>query len=119
MKPAASPPCAAVDRARRIRELNDDLRRTGVGVRVMVTAGVAGFGKSFTTAALQRVAAFDAFEPGNDPHGEHDFGLITHKDQHMFWKIDYYDPTLSHAAEDPTDPQTCVRVLTLMLTSEY
>ena len=106
-------------RAQRIRELNDNLRRNGGCMSVMVSSGVAAFGVAFTTAALSLVAAFDSFEPGNDPYGEHDFGLITHRGQHMFWKIEYYDASLSAAAEDPCNARTCTRVLTLMLTSEY
>ena len=107
-------------RAKRIRDLNDELRRNGSdGMLVMVTSGVAGFGQGFSASALKLVSTYNAFEPGNDPYGEHDFGHITLSGQQMFWKIDYYDKTLSEGAEDPTDPETCTRVLTLMLVSEY
>ena len=37
----------------------------------------------------------------------------------IFWKIDYYAPDLVHGSENPSDPQQTVRVLTLMLSSEY
>lgn len=107
-------------RAKRIRDLNDQLRRSGSeGMLVMVTSGVAAFGQAFSTSALKLVAAYDAFEPGNDPYGEHDFGHVTLGGQQMFWKIDYYDRTLSQGADDPAEPETCIRVLTLMLVSEY
>jgi hypothetical protein len=37
----------------------------------------------------------------------------------LFWKIDYYDPTLQHHSDDPSDPSLTIRVMTVMLTEEY
>jgi len=37
----------------------------------------------------------------------------------MFWKIDYYDRSLEYGSNDPADPSQTVRVLTIMLASEY
>ena len=62
---------------------------------------------------------FNDFSPGNDLHGERDFGAFEHNGQRIFWKIDYYAHDIMHGSEDPTDPQQTVRVLTIMLASEY
>ena len=50
---------------------------------------------------------------------EHDFGKVTYDGIECFWKIDYYDTTLTHLSPDPSDPVVTERVLTIMLTSEY
>lgn len=71
------------------------------------------------SAIREKVETFDAFTPDNDPYGECDFGAFEHNGERIFWKIDYYDTALSKGSEDPTDPQQTVRVLTIMLASEY
>ena len=38
---------------------------------------------------LQKVSAFDNFTEGDDPYGEHDFGVIEGVPR-IYWKIDYY-----------------------------
>lgn len=35
------------------------------------------------------------------------------------FKIDYYDLELEYGSEDPADPEQTVRVLTVMLPSDY
>lgn len=55
----------------------------------------------------------------NDTYGERDFGAFEHNGEKLFWKIDYYDPTLSWHSEDPNDVMKTVRVLTIMLASDY
>jgi hypothetical protein len=102
-----------------IRALNDALRTTQCGGRILVTSGVSSHGPVFVVSAINEIAAFDKFDENNDPWDEHDFGAITVSDMRLFWKIDYYDPTLTAGAEDPSDPARCVRVLTLMLADEY
>ncbi len=67
----------------------------------------------------RKVELFDAFTADNDPHQERDFGSFDHAGQTIFWKIDYYDPTLTCGSEDPSDPRQTVRVLTVMLAAEY
>jgi hypothetical protein len=65
------------------------------------------------------VETFDVFTHDNDPYGEHDFGAFEHNGQRIFWKIDYYDLTMTIGSEDPSDPKHTVRVLTVMLASDY
>jgi hypothetical protein len=48
---------------------------------------------------------------------EHDFGAIDWHGECTFWKIDYYDQTLTFG-EDPLSTD-CQRVLTVLLASEY
>jgi len=62
---------------------------------------------------------YDDFSEDNDPYGEHDFGSFKIEGHKLFWKIDYYAPDMRHGSEDPADPDVTVRVLTIMLASEY
>lgn len=107
------------DNTTRIRELNDAFRRTGEGGRVLFTAGVSALGVAFSHQALALVRRFEAFNEGNDPHGEHDFGGLTLHGEKLCWKIDYYDAACEFGSEDPADPAQTTRVLTIMLASEY
>lgn len=103
----------------RIRELNDRFRKTGFGGRIMLTHGITSLPQPVMSTIIERVQTFDAFTPDNDPHGEHDFGAIAISDLKVFWKIDYYAPDMMHGSDDPSDLQKTVRVLTIMLASEY
>lgn len=67
----------------------------------------------------QAVRAFDAFNPDNDPYGEHDFGTVEIEEHIVTFKIDYYDLDLQYASPDPTDPYVTCRVMTLMLAEKY
>jgi hypothetical protein len=103
----------------KIAQLNDALRTSFTGGRLMVTAGVSALPPSTQVDVLRAVQAFNTFTPDNDPHGEHDFGRVEVDDCFVFWKIDYYDESLRYSSEDPADPALTVRVLTIMLTEEY
>jgi hypothetical protein len=103
----------------KIAQLNDALRTSFTGGRLMVTAGVSALPPSTQVDVLCAVQAFNTFTPDNDPYGEHDFGRVEVGDCLVFWKIDYYDETLRYSSEDPADPALTVRVLTIMLTEEY
>jgi hypothetical protein len=103
----------------KIAALNDAFRRTGLGGRIVLTAGVSALGVEYSHLALSRVRAFTAFTPDNDPHEEHDFGSFDFLGRKLFWKIDYYDKALKYGSDDPTDPEQTTRVLTLMLAEEY
>jgi hypothetical protein len=109
----------AADTTTRIRDLNDALRTTFSGGRVLMTSGVAALPESITAQVLQRVRSFNEFDGDNDPHGEHDFGAFEIENDRLFWKIDYYAPDMDGGSEDPSDPQKTTRVLTVMLAAEY
>ena len=103
----------------RIRALNDAFRRSFVGGTVVVTAGLKSLSADQRRLILARIRAFDNFNEDNDPHGEHDFGLIDDSDVRCFWKIDYYDTDIELMSPDPADASVTTRVLTVMLAEEY
>ncbi len=91
----------------------------GIPGKVVMTAGIAALSPDDMTAVLTKVREFSDFSEDNDPCGEHDFGAFNHAGQKVFFKIDYYAPDLCHGSEDPADLCKTVRVLTIMLASEY
>ena len=106
------------DTTTRIRELNDQLRCQHRGGTIVVTAGIQSMGADFIAAvdvALTKVT----FDPGNDPYGEHDFGVVEVKGRRIFFKIDYYDQDLCFASPDPANQKITRRVMTIMLAEEY
>lgn len=107
------------DKRTKIRSLNDDLRTSGSGGLVMMTAGIQAKGGAFVVMAMNAVRAFDTFTDNNDPHGEHDFGSVEVEGERVLWKIDYYDETMMYGSDDPADPSRTTRVLTVMLGEEY
>ena len=62
---------------------------------------------------------FDDFCHANDPHEEHDFGAFDADGHKVFFKIDYFDESLSYHSPDPADPSVTKRVITIMLAEEY
>jgi hypothetical protein len=103
-----------------IAKLNDLARRAmGVACRLVQTEGINALPRADQSAIREKIETFDAFMPDNDPYGERDFGAFEHGGERIFWKIDYYDRTLTKGSENPADPKETVRVLTIMLASEY
>lgn len=109
----------AVPRSEAIARLNDQLRKTGTGGSIMVTRGVLAITRFNSPELAEALAAYDAFDADNDPHGERDFGDLTLWGEDLFWKLDYYSPDLRYGSDDPADPEKTKRVLTVMLTSEW
>jgi hypothetical protein len=102
-----------------IRRLNDEFRRTLRGGRIFVTGGVSALSQGRVDTLIWRVSEFNVFDESNDPYGEHDFGSFDDGGEKFFWKIDYFDPSMSAGSPDPSDPKQTCRVLTLMFASEY
>ncbi len=109
----------ALETSNRIRVLNDNFRSTFIGGRVVMSAGVAALPLDVKAHAFLHVQTFTEFNADNDPHGEHDFGSFEVAGEKFFWKIDYYDSDMMFGSEDPTDPETTTRVLTIMFADEY
>jgi hypothetical protein len=99
--------------------LNDQLRQTLAGGVLVTTPGVIALGQARQLTLLDAVAKFDTFDESNDPYGEHDFGAVEVEGERLFWKIDYYDRSLSAHSPDPADPSVTTRVLTIVLAEEY
>lgn len=93
--------------------------KPAVSGRCVITSGIAALGPVAQIEIAAKVRGFDQFDRDNDPHGERDFGAFDYNGEKVFWKIDYYDPTLTMGSEDPADLAKTHRVLTIMLASEY
>lgn len=103
-----------------IMELNDAFRTSMSGGRVMLTQSVASLDRGVQMRIVERVRSFDTFNGDNDPHGEHDMGMFTESGHRCMFKIDYYDAADSdYGSDDPADASKTLRVLTIMLASDY
>lgn len=101
------------ERAAKIAARNDRFRTTTH--EVILTRGVVELGG--LPGLLGRVRRYETFTEGDDPYGEHDFGVIEWRGETVYWKIDYYDQQLENG-RDPLSPE-CRRVLTVLLESEW
>ena len=102
-----------------IRSLNDDLRTGLNGGSVVLTTAIAALASEVRTKIVEAVKNYNAFDAGNDPYGEHDFGSLVVDGNAVFFKIDYYDRDLQFHSPNPADPTVTHRVLTLMLAEDY
>lgn len=119
-------------RPTRIAELNDQLRaRFGLRAeetndlfsipgRFVLTPGIAGLPAQDLQALCKQIRTFEDFAPGNDPYGEHDFGMLRFKGETVYWKFDYFSDVYCHfGTEHADDPKRSYRVMTVMLAVEY
>ena len=72
-----------------------------------------------SNTSFKQSPVFDDFCHANDPHEEHDFGSFEVEGRTIFFKIDYYDKSLTHHSPNPADPSVTERVITIMLADEY
>ena len=103
----------------RIRALNDELRQNFAQGLAVMTPGIAALGAEAVARIVKTIAVFDDFSHANDPHEEHDFGSFDADGHRVFFKIDYFDESLTYHSPDPTDPSVTKRVITIMLAEEY
>jgi hypothetical protein len=102
-----------------IRALNDELRQNFITGTALMTAGVAALGAEAVARIVKTIAVYDDFCHANDPYEEHDFGSFEADGHTIFFKIDYFDSTLTVHSPDPSDPAVTKRVITIMLAEEY
>lgn len=69
------------------------------------------------TSRLMKAIREYAFTDDDGP--ERDFGAFDFDGHRVCFKIDYYEPAMIYGAEDPSDPTATVRVMTIMLASDY
>jgi hypothetical protein len=90
----------------------DGLRKSIPFIRkpniLLLTCGISGTFPNEVPLILQMVKEFDAFNEGNDPWNEHDFGAFDFRGEKIFWKIDDYGGHKDYEL-----------VMTVMLASEY
>lgn len=110
---------AAVERTATIRALNNAFRRNPTAGRAVITPGVCALPHDQRLALLRAVVGFTAFDAGNDPYNEHDFGATELDGVSYFWKIDYYDQDYDMGSPDPANSHVTRRVLTIMRADEY
>ena len=82
-----------------IKSLNDTFRKTFIGGRVMLTAGINTKPSNEIAEIIRKVKQFNNFTAANDPYEEHDFGSFDYKGQKIMFKIDYYDKSLRYLSE--------------------
>ena len=72
-------------------------------------------------SALRRLINETLIDPGNDPYGERDFGVVEYEGHKIFWKVDVYanDATFAWGSEAPWDAQQSFRVVTVMLARDW
>ena len=104
---------------RKIRDLNDQFRKTFVGGTVLLTRGVDGLGDETKRKVLAAIREFDNFSQDNDPYGTHEFGGVEIDGKRVWFKIDCYDKNHEYGSPDPSDPAVTARVLTILLPEEY
>jgi len=102
-----------------IRTLNDELRQNLSAGTALITAGVAALGVEAVARIVKTIAIYDDFCHANDPYEEHDFGSFEADGSKIFFKIDYFDSTLTVQSPDPSDPAVTKRLITIMLAEEY
>jgi hypothetical protein len=103
----------------RTRALNDRLRQNFSEGKAVMTCGVAALGAEAVARIVKTIEVYDDFCHANDPHQEHDFGSFEADGHTIFFKIDYFDSTMTHHSPDPADPAVTERVITIMLAEEY
>ena len=129
------PDCKETTRTAEVARLNDAARSGALAnSRTVLTRALADLlaggsddpairqGRLFQgQCAIRRLINETPIDPGNDPHGERDFGVVTYLDRKIFWKVDVYenDGRFEWGASEPGDAQRSYRIVTIMLATDY
>ena len=106
-----------------IATINDRFRRTIFfrplrSGKLRLTSGVGNLPDADLKAVALATVNQSQFDEGNDPYGEHDFGIVQLPDvPKCYWKIDYFSSESMQFGTE--DLENAYRVLTLMLADEY
>ena len=86
--------------------------------KLRLTSGIGALPDESLKNVARAIIDQSEFDEGNDPYGEHDFGVVELPSvPKCYWKIDYFtDASMRYGTEDL---QNAYRVLTVMLASEY
>ena len=103
----------------KIRDLNDELRRTFSGGQIMLTAGIDNLPQDIQARVFKAIQEFDDFSKDCDPYGTHEFGSVEVHSKKVWFKIDTYDQNLEYHSPDAADPTVTKRVMTILLPEEY
>jgi len=120
IEPEATAIAAQNDACRRLACLGISPDRPIQG-RMHVTQSLMAAGDGFMAEAVKATGEFDTFEPDNDPEGWHDCGSVTIRGETVVWKLDHYEAAsdFRYGAETPDNPQTTMRVLTIMMARDW
>jgi hypothetical protein len=113
--------------AEKCARLNDDcrwMRGDHNNFRHVVTRGVSHLisANNLRDQILRRAqlaAAVRSYDFKSGDGEERDFGCFMFLGEKLFFKIDAYDRNVEYGSPDPTDASVTIRVMTIMLASEY
>lgn len=108
-----------IDTRLKVRLLNDFLRKTFLGGKIVMTASVAALDEVVRAEVLNRVKLFNDFTEDNNPHGENDMGFFEVRGGTYWFKIDYLDRAMEYGSPDPSNPQVTTRLMTIGEQSDY
>jgi hypothetical protein len=108
-------------RNKKIRELNDRMRKTIPRTQdmVLVVGSLKNEAPAYQMAVYNAARQFSDFHEGNDPYGEHDCASFEVEGKRCMFKIDYYDADLRFHSIDPSEADLTRRIMTLMFTEDY
>jgi Protein of unknown function (DUF3768) len=102
-----------------IADMNDAFRRSLIGGRVVLTAGIRALPQKMQAAIIEQLRSFEEFDADNDPDGYHNGGRFEHCGRTILWHIDLDERGYYWYKPDPADPAQHTFVLTIFLAEEY